>query len=138
MGLSSEAKVGAVTLAALVLLAGMLVGLSHFTIGDKGYPVAALFHDVNGLTPGNLVHFAGVEVGQVESVTLVPDGIRVLLRIHQGTAIPVGSHFTIGTNGLLGEKFISIVPPDGNTTDVIPAGAIVIGEDTQGLAELIN
>ena len=70
MRLNSEAKVGAVTLAAIVLLAGMLFGLSRFSLGDKGYPVYAMFHDVNGLTQGNLVRFAGVEVGQVETVAI--------------------------------------------------------------------
>ncbi len=138
MGLSSEAKVGAVTLAALILLAGMIFGLSHFTIGDKGYPVTALFHDVNGLTPGNLVRFAGVEVGRVEAVAIVPEGIKVSLRVQKGTAIPVGSHFTIGTDGLLGEKFISIVPPADGTADIILPGASVLGEDPQGIANLIS
>lgn len=138
MGVSSEAKVGAVTLAALVLLAGMILGLSHITIGDKGYPVTALFHDVSGLTPGNLVRFAGVEVGRVEAVAIVPEGIKVSLRIHKGTAIPVGSHFTIGTDGLLGEKFISIVPPTEATADLLLPGASVLGEDPQGIANLIS
>lgn len=138
MGLSSEAKVGAVTLAALILLAGMIFGLGHFTIGDKGYPVTALFHDVSGLTPGNLVRFAGVEVGRVEAVAIIPEGIQVSLRIHKGTAIPVGSHFTIGTDGLLGEKFISIVPPTEGTADIMLPGASVLGEDPQGIANLIS
>jgi phospholipid/cholesterol/gamma-HCH transport system substrate-binding protein len=138
VGLSSEARVGAVTLAALILLAGMIFGLNHFTIGDKGYPVTALFHDVSGLTPGNLVRFAGVEVGRVEAVAIVPEGIKVSLRIRKGTAIPVGSHFTIGTDGLLGEKFISIVPPANGTADIILPGASVVGEDPQGIANLIS
>lgn len=138
MGLSSEAKVGAVTLVALVLLAGMIFGLSHFTVGDKGYPVSALFHDVSGLTTGNLVRFAGVEVGRVEAVAITPEGIKVLLQIHKGTDIPVGSHFTIGTDGLLGEKFISIVPPAVGTSDIIQPGASVLGEDPQGIASLIS
>lgn len=138
MSLNSEAKVGAVTLSAIVLLAGMLFGLSRFSLGDKGYPVYAMFHDVNGLTQGNLVRFAGVEVGQVETVAIVPEGIKVLVRIHKGTELPAGSHFTIGTDGLLGEKFISIVPPAEGNGSTIAAGAIVFGEDPQGIANLIS
>ncbi len=139
LGLNTEAKVGAITLAALVLLAGMLFGLSRFSFGDKGYPVYAMFHDVSGLTSGNLVRFAGVEVGQVETVAILPEGIKVLMRIHKGTAIPNGSYFTIGTDGLLGEKFISIVPPVGQgNTGILAAGDVVVGADPQGLDALIQ
>lgn len=138
MRLNTEAKVGAFTLAAIVLLTGMLFGLSRFSLSDKGYPVYAMFHDVNGLTQGNLVRFAGVEVGQVETVAIVPDGIKVIMRIHKGTEIPAGSHFTIGTDGLLGEKFISIVPSAAGNGSAIAAGDTVFGEDPQGIANLIS
>ncbi|MDU2063692.1 MAG: MlaD family protein [Sporomusaceae bacterium] len=135
--ISTEAKVGAMTLAALTLLAGMIISLSHFSFGEKGYPVSVLFRDVAGLVPGNIVRYAGVQVGRVETVSIEPGAIRVVMQIKKDTAIPAQSHFTIGSDGLLGEKFISIVPPAAADSSMLEPGAIVQGDEPQGLATLI-
>lgn len=135
--LTTEAKVGAMTLAAITLLAGMLIGLSHFNFGEKGYPVYAMFHDVSGLVPGNLVRYSGVEVGRVEAVNIIPSGIKVVMRLNKGTVIPQDSHFTLGSDGLLGEKFITITPPEKASGAILASGDTVQGEDPQGFATLI-
>lgn len=135
--LSTEAKVGAVTVAALLLLVYLIVSLGHFNLfGDKGYPVYADFNEVQGLKAGNLVRYAGVEVGQVKDVSVTPQGVRVHMLIQRGVNIPVGSRFTIGTDGLLGEKYIEIIPP-ATASGYLPPGAVVRGEDPQGLEHLI-
>lgn len=136
MSLSTEAKVGSVTLVALALLAYMIIHLGGFTFGDKGYPVTAVFNQVNGLKEGNLVRYAGVEVGRVKAVTVAPDGVNVILTINPDVQIPEGAHFTIGTDGLLGEKFINIIPPP-NSSGIIPPNAVVRGEMPQDLDQLI-
>lgn len=137
MSLSTEAKVGSVTLIALALLAYMIIHLGGFTfVGDKGYPVTAVFNQVNGLKEGNLVRYAGVEVGRVKSVQVVPDGVAVILTINSGVKIPEGAKFTIGTDGLLGEKYVNIIPPP-NSSGFIPPGAVVRGEMPQDLDRLI-
>lgn len=135
--LSTEAKVGAVTVAALLLLVYLVISLGHFSLfGDKGYPVYADFNEVQGLKSGNVVRYAGVEVGQVKDVNVTPQGVRVHMLIQPGVNIPVGSRFTIGTDGLLGEKYIEIIPPAA-TSGYLSPGAVVRGEDPQGLEHLI-
>lgn len=136
MNLSTEAKVGAVTIVGLLLLAYMIVHLGGFSFSDKGYPVTATFNQVSGLKEGNLVRYAGVEVGQVQAVSVAPEGVKVRLLIGPGVKIPQGARFTIGTDGLLGEKFINILPPAANS-GFLPPGAQVRGEDPQGLDQLI-
>lgn len=135
--LSTEAKVGSVTIVGLLLLAYMIMHLSAFSFGEKGYPVTANFNHVNGLKEGNAVRYAGVDVGRVHKMEIVPQGIKVILMINPGTKIPEGSRFIIGTDGLLGEKYIDIVPPAAKTTTYLHKGAIVQGEDPQGLDHLI-
>ncbi|SDE99216.1 MlaD family protein [Sporolituus thermophilus] len=136
MNLSTEAKVGAVTIVGLLLLAYMIVHLGGFSFSDKGYPVTATFNQVSGLKEGNLVRYAGVEVGRVQAVSVAPEGVKVRLLISPGVKIPQGARFTIGTDGLLGEKFINILPPAANS-GFLPPGAQVRGEDPQGLDQLI-
>lgn len=48
---TTEAKVGAFTLAGLILCAVVLAQLSHLVLfGKDGYPLEAVFHEVGGLS----------------------------------------------------------------------------------------
>ena len=54
--MKTEAKVGAFTLAGLLLLAALVIGLSGFSLrSGKGYTVYAGFHQVVGIKPENIV-----------------------------------------------------------------------------------
>ncbi|SCM83569.1 ABC-type transport system involved in resistance to organic solvents periplasmic component [uncultured Sporomusa sp.] len=134
--MNTEAKVGAITLAGLMLLAGMIVYLTGISFGEKGYPVQAVFNQVNGLKPGNLVRYAGVEIGTVADVRVLPEGVSAHIMLNPGVKIPVGSKITIGSDGLLGEKFINIVPPR-EVNGFLAPNAQVLGENPQGLDELM-
>lgn len=133
---SAEAKVGSVTLVALALLAYMIIRLGDISFHEKGYAMQAVFSQVNGLKPGNIVRYAGVDVGEVKRVEVQTDGVHAFLQLRQGTHVPQGSKFYIGSDGLLGEKFINIVPPPLINGD-LPPNAIVRGEELQGLDQLI-
>ncbi|MEG6585093.1 MlaD family protein [Dendrosporobacter sp. 1207_IL3150] len=134
--LSTEARVGSITVIGLALLAYMIIHLGGFSFGDKGYPVHAVFSQVNGLKEGNTVRYAGVDIGKVSAVKVTPEGVQVTVMINPGVKIPEGSKFNIGSDGLLGEKFIDIVPPSNNSGILAP-GAVVRGENPQGLDQLI-
>ncbi|WP_371372206.1 MlaD family protein [Sporomusa aerivorans] len=134
--MNTEAKVGAVSIAGLILLAGMIVYLSGISFGEKGYPVQAVFGQVSGLRPGNLVRYAGVEVGKVTNVRVIPEGVAAEILLFSGVKIPSDSAFSIGADGLLGEKFISITPPREVTGFLVPHDT-VYGENPQGMDELM-
>lgn len=136
MNLSTEAKVGGITLFGLMLLAYMIIHLGGFSFGDKGYPVTAMFNQVNGLKEGNVVRYAGVEVGKVKAVQVTPEGVAVTLLINPGVKIPEGSKFNVGTAGLLGEKYINIAPPP-NSSGYISPNTVVRGEGPQDMEKLI-
>ncbi|MDT8903778.1 MlaD family protein [Anaeroselena agilis] len=137
MNLSTEARVGAISLIGLLLLGYMIVYLGGISFGEKGYPVQAVFSEVGGLKEGNVVRYAGVDVGRVTGVRAGDGGVEVQLRINPGVKIPAGSKFTIGTDGLLGEKFVNIVPPR-KTSGYLQPGATVAGEDPRGLDQLVS
>ena len=134
--MNTEAKVGAITLAGLALLVGMIIYLSGMSFGDKGYPVHAMFGQVSGLKSGNIVRYAGVEVGKVADVRVLPDGVAADIMLNPGVKVPIGSQFTIGSDGLLGEKFINIVPPH-NVQGFLAPNDKVYGENPQGMDELM-
>lgn len=136
MRLSTEAKVGAVALTAFFLLAGMILLVGGMNYGERGYPVRVSFAQVAGLKSGNAVRYAGVDVGRVQSMLITPDGVEVQALITSGAKIPQGAKFHIGSDGLLGEKFIEILPPAKYERDLAP-NALVRGEDPAGLDQLI-
>ncbi|MDF2873913.1 MAG: virulence factor Mce family protein [Sporomusa sp.] len=134
--MNTEAKVGAITLSGLILLAGMFVYLSGVSFGDKGYPIQAVFAQVSGLKPGNIVRYAGVEIGKVTDVKVLPDGVSADIMLNPGVKVPVGAALTIGSDGLLGEKYINIMPPREINGFLAPH-AKIYGENPQGLDELM-
>ncbi len=134
--ISTEAKVGSVSIVALLMLAYIIINLGSFSFGDKGYPMQIIFPQVNGLKQGNILRYAGVDIGQVKEITVLPEGVKVIAMINPGVKIPEGSKFTIGSEGLVGEKYINISPPY-HQTGFLPPNAIVRGEDIQGFDQLV-
>ncbi|HJX14879.1 MAG TPA: MlaD family protein [Candidatus Deferrimicrobiaceae bacterium] len=123
--MSKEAKVG------IFVLLGILV-LTYFTfrisklggIAGKGYNLTVDFETAAGLDPKANVKMAGVPVGKVEAIRLVGNNARLVLRIDPGVQIPVDSVASIQTQGLLGEKYVEILPGK-DTTRMLPSGGRV-------------
>lgn len=136
MNLSNEAKVGATALAALLILALIITFLGAFPIGGGGYSLTVDFHQVAGLKTGNAVRYAGVDVGQVEAVAPNGDGVSVRVKINKGVNIPENARFTIGTDGLLGEKFVDIAP--GDATSMLAANSKVKGVSPRGFDQFME
>ena len=137
MNLSTEAKVGSVSVIAFILLAYMIIHLGNFSFGDKGYQVQAVFTQVNGLKQGNALRYTGVDVGRVKDIRVTADGVQVTFSVKPGVKIPVGSTFSIGSDGLVGEKYINITPPKIESTGFLAPNDVVRGQDVPGFDEVI-
>lgn len=138
MKVTTEAKVGMITIVGIILLVYIIVHLGGFRLGVKGYPVQVAFAGVNGLKSGNLVRYAGVEVGRVSSVNVAPEGIMVEMVLQSGVRIPRSAKFRIGIDGLMGEKFIDITPTGkASSEEILQAGDLLQGEETQCMDKLL-
>jgi len=137
MQLSKEAKVGGVTIVALLLLAVMIMQLGGYSFTEKGYHLRVQFSQVGGLKQGNVVRYAGVDVGKVAWVRITSRGVEANLTINSGIKIPGGSIFSISSEGLLGEKYVSITPPSTLEGDPLAPGTVLKGEELQGLDQLM-
>ena len=128
-----EAKVGAFTLAGILLIVGSVIGLSGFSLStDNGYTVYVGFHQVLGITEQSDVRLSGVPVGKVKSVTNDGIGVTVTLGITPGVDIPTASTVTVGSTGVMGEKFINILPREV-TGQWVKDGDYLIGTDEEGM-----
>ena len=137
MKYSSEMKVGAVTIIGLALLVGVAAFYGAIRFGETGYALHVDFERVDGLKTGGQVRFAGVDIGRVTKIGVTEAGkARATLRIWSGNSIPEGSGFGIGSDGLLGEKFVNIVPPE-ERKEFIKPDTVVNGSPPQGLETFI-
>jgi phospholipid/cholesterol/gamma-HCH transport system substrate-binding protein len=99
-------------LAALFMLAMKVSNLSAYT-SEKGYDVTARFDDASGLKVRSPVTMAGVTLGRVSHIAFDPKTYQaiVTMRIEgQYNTLPDGTSANIYTAGLLGEKYIGLLP----------------------------
>ena len=109
--LSSEAKVGLFVLIGIIILAYMSLRLGGIQLGRaEGYTLFVDFDSAAGLDPNAPVRVAGVEVGRVKTITLKDDMAHLELLIQPD--VKIGKDFTavLTTKGLLGEKYLELVP----------------------------
>jgi phospholipid/cholesterol/gamma-HCH transport system substrate-binding protein len=112
--LSAEAKVGLLVLVGSVILLYMTFAVGKYEFGEKkGYRIVAMFDSVSGLDTKAAVRMAGVQIGTVEAVELEDSRAKVTLRIDPKVKIGRGSEAAVKTMGLLGDKYVDIVPAKG-------------------------
>jgi len=120
-GISSELKVGILVLIGILILFYMSFRIGKFGVfRESGYDITAVFDNANGLDTKSPVQIAGVDVGKVKNITL--DGFKAMttLTIKKHVRIPVDSKVMIKTQGMLGDKYIEIVP--GKETQMLASG----------------
>jgi len=135
---NSEIKVGALTLGGGVLLAGMITFLGAFNLFDSGYTLDVSYPGVAGLKQGGEVRYAGVPIGTVKSMEIVPGKVNVKTHINKGVKIPRGSEFYISSDGLLGDKFVDVQPPKLITNTYIDEDSHVSGIGPRGMDQFMN
>ncbi|MBY0431455.1 MAG: MlaD family protein [Rhodospirillales bacterium] len=104
----------------------------------EGYPVLARFNRADGLNLGSDVRMAGVSVGKV-SVQQLDSRFRavVTLTIRPGIPLTRDTAAVIRTDGLLGAKYIELVP-GGAEEDIRPGGEITYTQDAMVVQELLE
>ncbi len=132
---SSEVKVGAFALGGAVVLAGIITFMGAFSFGKKGYELHINYPQVSGLMPGHVVRYAGVQVGTVKKINVAPDKVEVIAEINDDIKIPQGAVFTISSDGIMGEKFVSVIPPTKPGQGYVPEGSTVQGAAGGGMDE---
>jgi ABC-type transporter Mla subunit MlaD len=135
-----EFKVGAFVLLGLAALAALVVQFGRVGEGFKTYyDLSVQFPDASGLLKGSDVLLAGAKIGRVSGgPKLVPggDGVLVPLRIFDYVKIPTGSKFTVGSSGLLGDRFVNVAMPPGKPENFLRPGAELAGTRETGMDDL--
>lgn len=111
--LSAEAKVGLLVLLGSMVLLWMTFAVGKYEFGEKkGYTLQAIFDSVAGLDAKAAVRMAGVKIGTVEKVELEDSRAKVTIRVYPDVKIQRGTKAMVKTLGLLGEKYVELLPPE--------------------------
>jgi phospholipid/cholesterol/gamma-HCH transport system substrate-binding protein len=108
---SKETLVGIFVVVGLFLIGYMTVKLGNVGfLGENKYNLTARFNTVSGLRVGNPINMIGLEIGRVAKFTMDQENQQaiVLLEINKGIEIYDDAIASIKTEGLIGDKYISI------------------------------
>lgn len=118
-----ETLVGTLVLAIAIGFGWYAYSTTGHTGSSGSYNLKARFDRVDGLTNGTDVRVSGIKVGSVTGVTLDPKTFfaSVEIAIQNNVQLPIDSRAEIQTEGLLGGRYLNIVP--GNDDDILPSGS---------------
>jgi phospholipid/cholesterol/gamma-HCH transport system substrate-binding protein len=134
---SKETVVGIFVVIGLVCIGYMTVKLGNVGfLGDSTYALNANFTAVTGLRVGNPVNMLGLEIGRVESFNMDQENqvIKVQFRINKGIEIFDDAIASIKTEGLIGDKYVSIDPGGGG--DLLADGDLIT--DTNSPTDIMD
>ncbi|MDZ4834814.1 MAG: MlaD family protein [Candidatus Melainabacteria bacterium] len=129
---SSDGALGVFATVALLLLLWGYCWLKNYQSFSFPQYINVKFHEVAGLTDNAGVFVDGVRIGIVEKIQWQePRDVRVKLRINSDrVSVPIGSKFSIMTNGVVGARYIEIdMPKETNGLQPLNANEVVLGQD---------
>jgi phospholipid/cholesterol/gamma-HCH transport system substrate-binding protein len=135
-----ETIVGIFVVIGLLCIGYMTVKLGHVSIlGDNSYSLIAKFTSASGLRIGNAVDMLGMEIGRVEKLTMDQENQKAVveIRVRNGVKIYDDAIASIKTEGLIGDKYVS-VDPGGGGKILKPGGAITETQAAVDLTEIIS
>jgi len=139
---SKKLKIGLFTIAGILLF---VIGI--FLIGSKKnmfsdtFMIYGTFNNVGGLEVGNNIRFGGINVGTIEKISIVSDTmIRVDMRMKEQVRpfLKKDAMATIGADGLMGDKLITIKSGSINELKLLTNGSRILTADPLDFDKVIG
>ncbi|MCO6173943.1 MlaD family protein [Flavobacterium sp. NRK F10] len=135
-----------IRLGIFVIIGSLFLLLAIYFIGNykgiigKTFTINAVFTNVNGLQKGNNVRFSGVDIGTVGDIEMESD---TTVRVHMVIDEKMMKHIkkdaiaTIGSDGLVGNMIVNIIP-GRNSQEYVQNGDQIISYTRIGTEEMLN
>ncbi len=138
----TQFKAGFFVLLGIISIGALVLEFGRF--GDsiqKYYTLTVEYRNASGLLKGADVLLAGARIGFIgDAPKVLPNmrGVAVKLNIDEKVEIPQGSIFSIGSSGLLGDRFVTVtMGPDAVDQKAIPPNSVITnGVSESSIAEL--
>ena len=138
-----EFKVGIFVFIGILILTGFVFLIGDFSFFKPGWNLKIVFGFANGVKLSAPVRFAGVDVGKVQDMKVFYDPksektiVELSAWLEGNTRVPVDSTALVNTLGILGEKYIEIIP-GSDYTEFFKEGDILLGEDPISMQEVTS
>ncbi|HPA53241.1 MAG TPA: MlaD family protein [Thermoanaerobaculia bacterium] len=113
--MNATAKVGLFAMAVLLVLAALVLKIEDLPLPGKARRATTevVFKDVAGLDDKSAVRIAGVRVGRIDGIRLMPDGTAVArLLFDADVELRDGAYGQVKNLGLLGDKYVDLYAGD--------------------------
>ena len=126
----------------LFIMAIYFIGKQKNLFGST-FNITSQFKTVSGLEVGNNVRFSGINIGTVEEIQLINDSsvvVRMVIKDEVREFIKTDARASIGSDGLMGDKVLTISPGVKSTKIIENGGAIasVNGIEMQDLMKSVK
>ncbi|QVL56821.1 MAG: MCE family protein [Simkaniaceae bacterium] len=145
--------IGLFVVVACALIVGIILFLEP-SVGDGKETLVVRFSNVNGISLGTRVMFAGKPVGEVVAIEQIKQAreqptdelgqvyfYQLILHVDSSVHVYNTDEITVQTSGLLGEKSIAIIPrspPKGVKPTLITASTPIYAESVDPLESAFN
>ena len=143
-----KAGLSGAKLGIFIFIGSTLLVIGIFMLGNKEalfkptFIVKAYFHNVEGLRNGSPVKLSGIDAGAVDEISVVGDTvslIEVKMRLLEEIAhfIRVDTQAEIQTEGLVGNKFISLKIGSASA-ELVKDGGTILANEPVSFADIIG
>ena len=118
-----ETTLGFLTILISCIFLIKFISVNSNDSSKKYYDLNAKFLKVGGLIVGNDVKMSGVKIGVVNRVYLDEDFLaNVEFKVFSNIKIPQESAVAISSDGILGNKYLSVIPQNRDSKDFFKQG----------------
>ena len=136
---NKEILLGSFILGALIIFIVGIFSVKNISLFEQGYTLRIILNFGDGLKSASPVMVSGITAGEVKKISFINEGgdikIIVYAWIKKGIRVPQGSEAFVNNLGLLGEKYLEIIPKRGSI-EYLRKGDIIIGNDSTPLYEI--
>jgi phospholipid/cholesterol/gamma-HCH transport system substrate-binding protein len=139
---SNQLRAGFFMILGFLCIGSLVIYFGRFGEGvKKYYTLTVEYRNASGIVKGADVMLAGAKIGEVATPpTVLPNmrGVAVPLKIEETVQIPQGSVFSIGSSGLLGDRFVTVTMDDHNPNPqpIAPGTVVKNGQSESSISEL--
>ena len=137
MNITNTLWIGIIAFLTIISFIFGILFLQDISLQKSNFTFTVIFESVQGLNNGDNVSMLGKRIGKVSRIKFTEKKIAAELSIDMAFAfqIPVDSEIEVKSEGLLGEKYVSI-KPGLNTGKFIVQGETVEGKREYDFSEI--
>ena len=133
-----EIGVGILVITAAALLAFMAVKVGSLRNVGEEINVKVIVGDAAGLSEGAAVRIAGVQVGQIGTMTVVHDKAELSIMLAKSAQVREDAKIQVRARSILGEKYLEVTPMSKDAPLVADGATIQVSKAQTEIDELVN